>query len=312
MEGRRVMHQLLNGAALKTYGEWQESESVRLLAAYLRQLERWYAYYFRYSASIVYRTVAGEQLLKPTSDLEDLQQVTIEFIRSINLSIIDFFPCLAKLPRAFQPWRKYWEDMGNFYHDVLQKWWKPIKQAVSNNTAPPSFVRDILLHSATKYTGNDEDAVLSYPQFFQKARDEVDSICGNAQRLPRLEDMAKMPYTCATIKEVLRWRPVVPLIPQHQLVQDLEFEGYHFPAGIDFVINSVALCGDCKAPGEFTPERWLDGTEGSITSNLWQFRGGRRVCVGYRIAQQELFIAFARLCYCFDFAAVRPTWHLTA
>ena len=33
-EGRRAMHHLLNGAALKTYGEWQELESV-LLATYL-------------------------------------------------------------------------------------------------------------------------------------------------------------------------------------------------------------------------------------------------------------------------------------
>ena len=34
-EGRHAMHHLLNGAALKAYGEWQELGSVQLLAAYL-------------------------------------------------------------------------------------------------------------------------------------------------------------------------------------------------------------------------------------------------------------------------------------
>ena len=33
----------------------------------------------------------------------------------------------------------------------------------------------------------------------------------------------------------------MPLIPQHQLTQDLEFEGYYFPAGTEFLMNSFQL-----------------------------------------------------------------------
>lgn len=34
------------------------------------------------------------------------------------------------------------------------------------------------------------------------------------------------------------------------------------------------------------------------------FNAGRRVCVGYNVAQTNLWIALARLLYCFDFEAV--------
>ncbi|KAL2055040.1 hypothetical protein ABVK25_004862 [Lepraria finkii] len=51
------------------------------------------------------------------------------------------------------------------------------------------------------------------------------------------------------------------------------------------------------------PERWLDGNESNIGAGLWIFGGGRRICVGYKLAQTQLFIAFSRRAYCFDYAA---------
>lgn len=330
-EGRRVMHHLLNGSALKTYGKWAEIESVHLLAEYCYRPQRWYSHHYRYSLSIAHRIVLGERLLKSTPELDNFRRVTIEFICSINASIIDFFPQLVKLPKAFQPWRRHWEKMGQSHYNVFQDWWKPVKEAIKNGTAPPSFVRDALLHEDTKYTGNDEEAMylatsvvaagsdnsrmtlntfvmsaLCHPGMMQKARDEVDKACGsNASRLPMLDDMTAMPYVCAMVKEVLRWRPVVPLIIQHQSTQEIDFEGYLFPKGTNFLINSYALNQEFDEPNDFNPDRWLNGNESSITNGLWQFGGGRRICVGYKIAQQELFIAFARLLYCFDYAAVK-------
>ena len=329
-EGRRAMHYLLNGTFLKTYGEWQEVESTQLLANYLYRPSRWYSHHYRFSSSIMNRIVLGDSLTKSTPELDDLQRVTNEFLRTINSSFVDFFPLLDKLPHFLQPWRKYWEKMGKDHYDVFVCWWKPVKQAISNGTAPASFARDTLLHPDTKYTGDDEDAMylalsvisagsdnarmtlntfvmaaLCYPAVFQKAREEADKVCGaHAERLPRIQDMPNMPYTCALVKEVLRWRPPVPMVPQHQSVQDIEFEGYRFPAGTEFAINAMAVCNDCESPEEFKPERWLDGNESSVTHGLWEFGGGRRICAGYKLAQTELFVSFARLAYCFDYAAV--------
>ena len=146
---------------------------------------------------------------------------------------------------------------------------EPVKQAIARGTAPPSFVRDVLLNEDTRYSGTDEEAMylatsilsagsdnprmamncfvmsaLCYPEVLRKAREEVDGICGHATRLPEINDMVTMPYVCALGKEVVRWPPTVPIIPQHQLTQDLEFEGYFFPAGTEFLINGISLGKD--------------------------------------------------------------------
>ena len=333
VEGRRVMHHLLNGSSLKTYGDWQELESIQMLASYLFNPERWYAHHYRYANSVMHRIVLGEGLEKNTAELENLQRVTVEFLRNINSSAVDFFPQLARLPKFLQVWRKGWEEVGSDHHRAFMSWWAPVRKACEDGTAPPSFVRDALLARETQYAGNDEEAMylamstisagsdntrmplntlvmaaLCHPDAIAKAREEADAVCGSmAGRLPGICDIPKMPYTNALVKEVLRWRPPMPLIPQHQLTQDLEFEGFYFPAGTEFLMNSFPIAHDGDGPDAFRPERWMDGTEASIIKGLWVFGGGRRVCVGYKLAQTQLFVAFARLLYCFDYAPVSLT-----
>lgn len=333
-EGRRIMHHLLSGSVLKRYGEWQEQESVQMLASYLVRPERWYSHHYRYANSVMHRIVMGEGLKKNNADVENLQRVTVEFLRNIHASVIDFFPQLASLPRFLQFWRGEYERMGQDHYDVFVGWWAPVKKACEEGTAPPSFVRDALLAKEMGYTGTDEEAMylatsvisagsdntrlplntlvmaaLCHPHTIAKAREEADSVCGHmAQCLPGVDDIPNMPYTCALVKESLRWRPSVPLVPQHQLTQDLEFEGYCFPAGTEFLINSFPVAHDGNGPDDFRPERWMDGNEASVTHGLWVFGGGRRICVGYKLAQTQLFVAWARLLYCFDYAPVRsPT-----
>lgn len=333
VEGRRVLQHLLNGSPLKTYGEWQESESVQMLASYLFQPKKWHVHHYRYANSIMHRIVLGEGLEKNSADLKNLQKVTVEFLSNINMSIIDFYPQLARLPQFLHFWRKGWEKIGQDHYKAFMSWWEPVKKACDEGTAPPSFVRDTLLAKQTRYTGNNEEAMylalstisagsdttmvtldtlvaaaICHPDAIRKGREEADAVCGSrAGRLPGIGDMHKMPFTCALLKEVLRWRPPIPLVPQHQLTQDLEFEGYYFPAGTEFLINSFPVAHDIDAPEAFHPGRWMGGNEASIIQGLWVFGGGRRICVGYRLAQMQLFVAFARLLYCFDYAAVSLT-----
>jgi cytochrome P450 len=146
-------------------------------------------------------------------------------------------------------------------------------------------------------------ACLAYPHKMDEARKVIISVCGEAARLPGLEDLPNMPYLCAVVKEVLRWRPTVPLIPQRVLVEDLDFEGYRFPAGTEFLVNSISVCSHgYEEPEEFRPERWLV-ENANVSQELWQFAfsAGMRSCVGYKLAQKELFVAFSRLQYCFEF-----------
>lgn len=329
-ERRRVMHSLLSGSALKQYGEWQELESTQMMAEYVFKPSSWYRHHYRYANSVVHRIVLGERLTKSTQELADLQNCVAVFVGSIGSSMIDWFPKLANLPSFF--WRPHWQAQADWNYRVYRSWWDPVRKAVDNGSAPPSFVRDVLLHEDTKYKGSDQDcmylamqlieagsdttrealnimvmASLEYPEPFRKARAEVDKVCGvdSDARLPVLEDMENLRYICAMAKEVLRWRPIFSLTPDHTSTQDIEFEGYRFPAGTGFTINEMAVCTECPNPEAFQPERWLDGHEIDIAHDMWQFGGGRRICVGYRLAQKSLFINIARLVQCIDFKAVR-------
>ena len=114
--------------------------------------------------------------------------------------------------------------------------------------------------------------------------------------------MPALPYISAMLKEVLRWRPSQLLFPQHQSTDDID---YNLPVGTEFMINSIAISCDYDDPDVFKPERFLDGNESSILHGHWAFGGRRRVCVGYKVAQTQLFVVFARLIYCFDYSAVR-------
>ncbi|KAI0120265.1 cytochrome P450 2C31 [Hypoxylon sp. NC0597] len=332
-ESRRLLHQLLMGAGSKDHGSLVELASLGLLRSYLNEPEAWYAHNYRYPAAIVYNILTNKPLHKSRAELETLQQVTSTFLTSINTSFIEFFPLLNLLPKRLQFWRQYWEEMGTFHYNVFKHWWDGMG-ALRDPDSGPSFLRDSILKD---YSGTEEQAMylaifavtagadnprmtinawvmacLAYPAAMQRARDELEGICGNdAHRLPSLSDLPNLPYMCAMVKEVLRWRPTVPLIPQRVLVEDLEFEGYKFPAGTEFLVNNVAVCrGSYHRPAEFIPERWLEGDNkehgskgtSDIEQDLWQFAfsAGRRSCVGYKLAQKELFVAFARVIYCFD------------
>lgn len=282
---------------------------------------------------MLYTIVMGYPLHKSKAELDAYQRVTIEFVSSINQSHVDFFPSFSKLPHVLQPWRRYWLQMGAFHRRVFQQWWQPISAAVRDDSAPPSFVRDILLHPDMRYAGDDEEAMylatsvraaggdntrmttnvfimamVANPEAQAWARAEVNRVCtkGDSPRLPHMSDMSEMPYVAAMIKEILRWRPTVPLVTLHQLTENLDFDGDFLPAGTCLLINSIALSKEFEDANKFKPERWIQGPPGSgkTIPNFWKLGGGRRACVGSKVAEKTLFIIFACLLYCFELIPV--------
>ena len=116
-----------------------------------------------------------------------------------------------------------------------------------------------------------------------------------------------------------RWRPnIAPLGAPTTLIKDDEYEGYKFPAGTVFTWNAWAISLSEKEydePLKFKPERFLNKDLNNALQGHWAFGpgtpppplrietyfAGRRVCVGWNVGQQNMFIATARLLYCFDF-----------
>ena len=337
-EQRRIMHQLLSGTAMTRYQGFQDEESIRLLLGYTIRPSQWFTYHHRYANSVVHRIAFGERPIENDVKVKALARAQKVFLMNgPPMNIIDCFPALAQLPTMLQWWRKKYEDLGQMTYDAYSAYWNPIRDSIKAGKGHPSFARDIVA-GKSKFTGGDDEAMYLTMQLIEagsdttrlalnifvlaalthrgqilKARAEVDAICGDAERLPQFEDESEMPYIGAFAKELFRWRPFLVWTPEHTLTEDLSFEGYLFPKGTSFVINQINIAQNPELvddPESFKPERWLDGHQSDITNGLWQFGGGRRVCVGYRLAQKSLFINIARLVYCFDYEAVSACLNL--
>lgn len=70
----------------------------------------------------------------------------------------------------------------------------------------------------------------THPEVQDQARREIDAVIGT-NRLPEFEDRPSLPYLEAVYREVMRWKPVLPLGVPHATTDADIFEGYFIPQG---------------------------------------------------------------------------------
>lgn len=68
------------------------------------------------------------------------------------------------------------------------------------------------------------------PEVQRKAQAEIDQIVG-ADRLPDLGDRESLPYVEAIYREIMRWKPPLPIAAPHHLKEDDYYQGYLLPKG---------------------------------------------------------------------------------
>lgn len=71
------------------------------------------------------------------------------------------------------------------------------------------------------------------PEIQKKAQTEIDTVVGTL-RLPEFKDRDSLPFVEALYREVLRWRPVLPLGVAHATSADDVYEGYFIPKGENY------------------------------------------------------------------------------
>lgn len=99
-----------------------------------------------------------------------------------------------------------------------------------------------------------------FPHTLRKAQEVVDEAIGR-DRLPTFEDLSRMPYITAMIREAFRWRTVAPIAIPHAVVRDDFYEGYYIPKGATVFALSHHIHNDGELypnPREYRPERFLD------------------------------------------------------
>lgn len=143
--------------------------------------------------------------------------------------------------------------------------------------------------------------LLTHPEAMRKARAEIETSVGTA-RLVEESDIANLPYLQCVVKETLRLRPVGPVIPAHEAMEDCAVGGFRVRRGTMVLVNAWLIHRDPRlweAPEEFRPERFLDATA-TAAAPLLPFGLGRRRCPGEGMALRLLNLTLAALLQCFD------------
>ena len=145
-------------------------------------------------------------------------------------------------------------------------------------------------------------AILAYPETQARAHAELDAVIGRT-RLPTFADYPHLPYIRAMVKELLRWRPIAPIVTPHRCTEDDWYEGMFIPKGTICLPNAWHMNRDPEIFGknteDFDPARYLDAS-GSMAPDFkkdghFSYGFGSRICVGRHMADNALFINIAIL-----------------
>ncbi|XP_005392339.1 PREDICTED: 1,25-dihydroxyvitamin D(3) 24-hydroxylase, mitochondrial [Chinchilla lanigera] len=142
------------------------------------------------------------------------------------------------------------------------------------------------------------------PQVQQKLLNEIQSVLPENQ-MPRAEDLKKMPYLKACLKESMRLTPSVPFTTR-TLDKTTVLGEYALPKGTVLMLNTYVLGSDkdnFEDPDQFKPERWLQREKKINPFAHLPFGVGKRMCIGRRLAELQLHLAVCWVVRRYDIVA---------
>lgn len=121
------------------------------------------------------------------------------------------------------------------------------------------------------------------------------------------EDLERMVYLKAVIKEALRLHPPLPLLLPRISIQSVKLMGYDIAAGTQVIMNAWAIGRDpslWEESNEFRPERFLNNSINyqGLQFEWLPFGAGRRSCPGIQFSVPVIELALANIVYKFDMA----------
>ncbi|KZO99740.1 cytochrome P450 [Calocera viscosa TUFC12733] len=315
----------------------QENEAAHLALGLLRHPDKPFnEHMHRFAASIIFRSTYGGDTIAhmgpdPSKKIEDLTLRLMAASLPQN-SVVDTLPFLKPLIENVKWLRKQADD---WYNEVCEEGNRLYDAAIpADHWDATTTVHDLNIN-LEKYGMTKHDAMwmtlalfmagqetshtvlrifalamLNNPAVMRAAQEQLDAVCG--RRPPTFADRERLPYIDAIIKEMLRWRPPVPLSLLRMASEDFEYQGYTIPKGTTLIDNiwCVGQTRDASVyhnPDAFDPSRFLDASGNLLPSppdtrsDLLGFGHGRRVCPGKDFAVNGMFISFAYLLWAFQF-----------
>jgi cytochrome P450 len=136
----------------------------------------------------------------------------------------------------------------------------------------------------------------AHPDVAERARQEIDSHIG--QRDPTPEDMPKLEWLTATLKEAMRLYPPALGLVTRRTTADIQVGGWTIPKRSLIMVTHWVAHHDERwfpQPEAFQPERFMPDAP-AIPRGAWMpFGAGPRVCIGQHFAMLEMTLIAAML-----------------
>ncbi|KAM0715223.1 hypothetical protein Q7P37_009688 [Cladosporium fusiforme] len=340
---RKAFHSMLHVNVAKSYVPYQCLESKQMLCEILDDPVNFQHALQRYTNSLTTQMSYGWRTPTYQDPKMKLLYESCEKYCELNhtgfAALADFFPVLRLLPGFLVPTKA---DANHLYEEQKHLFlghWNDVKKSMHAGTSNPCMAVD-LARLQEKERFSDEEAAflvgngleagsdttasamytfvqatILFPEVQQKARAQIDMVCGN--RLPDMSDFDQLPYIQCTAKETLRWLPVAILggVP-HAVTEDDHYQNYLIPKGAGVLNNVYTICSDpvrYPQPRSFEPGRYKNdlhtlaetATHPDLdTRDLFTFGAGRRICQGMHVVERSLFLSMSRLLWAFEFSAI--------
>ncbi|KAF7346268.1 O-methylsterigmatocystin oxidoreductase [Mycena sanguinolenta] len=147
-----------------------------------------------------------------------------------------------------------------------------------------------------------------HPDIQKKAQTEIDSVVGTL-RLPEFKDRPSLPYVEALYRELVRWRPVLPLGVAYASSTNDVYNGYFIPKGATVISNIWAMTRDKSIyhePEQFNPDRFFTA-DGKLNNDdtVLTFGFGRRICPGRHNADATVWATIVSILSTFSIAKAK-------
>ncbi|KAL0376841.1 UNVERIFIED_CONTAM: cytochrome [Sesamum calycinum] len=240
--------------------------------------------------------------------LKQLQELMLQIF------IGDYFPWLGwidNLCGRVARLEKGFKDLDSFYEELIEEHLSPNRPDSMNGD-----ILDLLIQlredrsSPVQIDWGHVKGVLmamtvliKKPQVLNKVQQEIRSLLVKKGSVVE-DDIQKLLYFKAVVKEILRLFPPAPLSVPRLTTKASIVDGYEIEPDTTVYVNVWAIGRDpdfWDNPNEFLPERFLNSSvdfKGQDFGFL-PFGSGRRVCPGMALGIAEVEVALANLLYSF-------------
>ncbi|XP_021955195.1 methyl farnesoate epoxidase [Folsomia candida] len=224
--------------------------------------------------------------------------------------------CIAKFQDLFMNLLKERRDLGHYKDDQLDyvdvfisEIEKHKNDQLSYIYTDEQFVTTILdlFAAGSETTSNTLEfsilLMILHKDVQDKVREEVDRVVGK-EKFANFTDKQDMPYTEATILEIMRVSSVVPLIVRTNS-EPTTVGSYKLPKESFVILNTYSAHRDPKLwnkPDLFNPERFLENGKVVNADKLIPFGLGKRYCLGEVLARATLFTYFVTMIQNYTFS----------